>query len=167
MELLSGMRRQKGRRTSGQGLPARDSHGKSRNERRLSPGDIETEYRPSSDSRKSAVTAATDQGRRREAEPRDDAPRALTPWSIPEIRVIKDDQGRLRIDQADPATYGAYTASQFLATAKADPRYRDGMSKRPSAPSIKNTYVNAFGEPQEIGVREIFCRMDGDALVLT
>ncbi len=86
---------------------------------------------------------------------------------MPEIRVFKDDQGRLRIDQADPATYGAYTARQFLATAEADPRYRDGMTKRPSAPSIKITYVNGAGERQEIGVREIFCRMDGDALVLT
>ena len=113
------------------------------------------------------MTGATDQGGRREAEPRADAPRASTAWSIPEIRVIKDDQGRLRIDQADPATYGAYTARQFLATAEADPRYRDGMTKRPSAPSIKITYVNDVGEPQEIGVREIFCRMDGDALVLT
>ena len=113
------------------------------------------------------MTGATDQGGRREAAPRADAPRASTAWSIPEIRVIKDDQGRLRIDQADPATYGAYTARQFLATAEADPRYRDGMTKRPSAPSIKITYVNDVGEPQEIGVREIFCRMDGDALVLT
>jgi hypothetical protein len=41
------------------------------------------------------------------------------------------------------------------------------MSKRPSAPSIKLTYVNGVGERQELGVREIFCRMDGDALVLT
>ncbi len=41
------------------------------------------------------------------------------------------------------------------------------MTKRPSAPSMKITYVNAVGERQEIGVREIFCRMDGDALVLT
>ncbi len=41
------------------------------------------------------------------------------------------------------------------------------MTKRPSAPSIKITYVNDAGEPQEVGVREIFCRMDGDALVLT
>ncbi len=73
----------------------------------------------------------------------------------------------MRIDQADPATYGAYTAGQFLATAEADPKYRDGMSKRPSAPSIKITYVNDVGESQEVGVREIFCRMDGDALVLT
>jgi hypothetical protein len=81
--------------------------------------------------------------------------------------VVKDDQGRVRIDQADPATYGAYTARQFLATAEADPRYRDGMTKRPSAPSIKITYVNDVGEPQEVGVRELFCRMDGDALVLT
>jgi hypothetical protein len=73
----------------------------------------------------------------------------------------------LRIDQTDPATYGAYAARQFLATALADPSYRDGMTKRPSAPSIKITYVNGVGEPQENGVREIFCRMDGDALVLT
>ncbi len=99
--------------------------------------------------------------------PRADTPRASTAWSIPEIRVVKDDQGRLRIDQADPATYGAYTARQLLATAEADPKYRDGMTKRPSTPSIKITYVNDVGEPQEIGVREIFCRMDGDALVLT
>ena len=113
------------------------------------------------------MAGATDQGGRREAEPRADAPRASTAWSIPEIRVVKDDQGRLRIDQADPATYGAYAARQFLATAEADPRYRDGMTKRPSAPSIKITYVNGAGERQEIGVREIFCRMDGDALVLT
>jgi hypothetical protein len=41
------------------------------------------------------------------------------------------------------------------------------MTKRPSTPSIKITYVNDVGEPQEIGVQEIFCRMDGDALVLT
>ncbi len=41
------------------------------------------------------------------------------------------------------------------------------MSKRPSTPTIKITYVNGAGEPQEIRVREIFCRMDGDALVLT
>jgi hypothetical protein len=41
------------------------------------------------------------------------------------------------------------------------------MTKRPSAPSIKITYVNGVGERQEISVREIFCRMDGDALVLT
>ena len=113
------------------------------------------------------MTGATDQGGRREAEPRSDSARASTAWSIPEIRVIKDDQGRLRIDQTDPATYGAYTARQFLATAEADPSYRDVMTKRPSAPSIKITYVNGVGEPQEIGVREIFCRMDGDALVLT
>jgi hypothetical protein len=73
----------------------------------------------------------------------------------------------LRIDQADPATYGAYVASQFLAIAEADPRYRDGMTKRPSAPSIKITYVNGQSERQEVGVREVFCRMDGDALVLT
>jgi hypothetical protein len=73
----------------------------------------------------------------------------------------------LRIDQSNPATYGAYSARQLLATAEADPRYRDGMTKRPSAPSIKITYVNGAGERQEIGVREIFCRMEGDALVLT
>jgi hypothetical protein len=41
------------------------------------------------------------------------------------------------------------------------------MSKRPSVPSIKITYVNLVGESRQIGVREIFCRMDGDALVLT
>ena len=113
------------------------------------------------------MARATDQEARREAERRADASRASTAWSIPEIRVIKDDQGRLRIDQADPATYGAYTARQFLATAQADPKYRDGMTKRPSTPSIKITYVNDVGEPQEIGVQEIFCQMDGDALVLT
>jgi hypothetical protein len=112
------------------------------------------------------VTGATDQGGRREAAPRADAPRASTAWSIPEIRVIKDDRGRLRIDQSDPATYGAYTARQFLATAEADPRYRGGMTKRPSAPSIKIPYVNGAGERREDGVREVFCRMDGDALVL-
>jgi hypothetical protein len=88
-------------------------------------------------------------------------------WSIPEIRVCKDDRGRLRIDQADPATYGAYAARQLIATAEADPRYRDGMTKRPSVPTIKITYVNLVGKPQQIGVREIFCRLDGDALVLT
>jgi hypothetical protein len=109
------------------------------------------------------VAAATD----RVAEPRADAPRAATAWSLPEIRVIRDDQGRLRIDQSVPATYGAYTARQFLATAESDPRFRDGMTKRPSTPSIKITFVNGAGEPQAIGVREIFCRMDGDALVLT
>ena len=76
--------------------------------------------------RKSAVAGANDQGGRREAGPRSDAPRASAAWSIPEIRVFKDDQGRLRIDQADPATYGAYLARQFLATAEADPRYRGG-----------------------------------------
>jgi hypothetical protein len=113
------------------------------------------------------VTGATDQGGRRAAQPRSDSPRAPTAWSIPEIRVIKDDQGRLRIDQTDPATYGAYAARQFLAIAEADPSYRDVMTKRPSAPSIKITYVNGAGKTQEIGVREIFCRMDGDALVLT
>src|SRR4051812_5667247 len=114
-----------------------------------------------------AVVAASDQGGRREARPRADAPQASTAWSIPEIRVVKDDLGRLRIDQSDAATYGAYAARQFLATAEADPRYRDGMTKRPSTPSIRITYVNDVGEPQAIGVREIFCRMDGDALVLT
>jgi hypothetical protein len=113
------------------------------------------------------VVAANDQRGRREANSRAHAPQASTAWSIPEIRVVKDDRGRLRIDQSDPATYGAYTARQLLATAEADPRYRDGMTKRPSAPSIKITYVNGIGEAQEIGVREIFCRMDGDALVLT
>ncbi len=113
------------------------------------------------------MVAANDQGGRREAKPRAHAPQASTAWSIPEIRVVKDDQGRLRIDQSDPATYGAYSARQLLATAEADPKYRDGMTKRPSAPSIKITYVNGVGERQEIGVREIFCRMDGDALVLT
>jgi hypothetical protein len=74
----------------------------------------------------------------------------------------------MRIDQADPATYGAYAARQLLATAEADPRYRDGMTKRPSGgASIKITFVNGAGERQEVGVREIFCRLDGDALVLT
>src|SRR5271156_3764269 len=113
------------------------------------------------------MAGAINGGGRREADPRVDAPQPSTAWSIPEIRVVKDDQGRLRIDQADPATYGAYAARQLLATAEADPRYRDGMTKRPSVPSIKITYVNGVGKPQEIGVREIFCRMDGDALVLT
>jgi hypothetical protein len=113
------------------------------------------------------VTRATDSGGRNEADPRPDGPRASTAWSIPEIRIVKDDQGRLRIDDADPATYGAYTARQFLATAKADPKYRDGMTKRPSAASVKITYVNHVGERQFVSVREIFCRMDGDALVLT
>jgi hypothetical protein len=80
--------------------------------------------------------------------------------------VFKDDQGRLRIDHSDPATYGASAARQFLATAEADPRFRGGMTKRPSAPSIRITYVNSVGETQAIAVREIFCRMDGDALVL-
>ena len=122
---------------------------------------------PSRHSRMGAVVAANDQGGRREAKPRAHAPQASTAWSIPEIRVVKDDQGRLRIDQTDPATYGAYAARQLLATAEADPKYRDGMTKRPSTPSIKITYVNGVGEPQEISVREIFCRMDGDALVLT
>ena len=113
------------------------------------------------------MIAANDKAEPREAKPRTHAPQASTAWSIPEIRVVKDDQGRLRIDQSDPATYGAYSARQLLATAEADPQYRDGMTKRPSAPSIKITYVNGVGEPQEISVREIFCRMDGDALVLT
>jgi hypothetical protein len=113
------------------------------------------------------VVAANDQEGRREAKPRANAPQASTAWSIPEIRVVKDEQGRLRIDQADPATYGAYAARQLLAIAAADPRYREGMTKRPSVPSIKITYVNGAGERQEIGVREIFCRMDGDVLVLT
>ncbi len=114
-----------------------------------------------------AVVAGNDQGGRTEAKSRAHAPQASTAWSIPEIRVVKDDQGRLRIDQSDLATYGAYAACQLLATAEADPKYRDGMTKRPSSPSIKITYVNGGGEPQEISVREIFCRMDGDALVLT
>src|SRR5580704_12559283 len=118
-------------------------------------------------SRMGTVVAANDQGGRREAKPRAHAPQASTAWSKPEIRVVKDDQGRLWIDQADPATYGAYAARQLLATAEADPRYRDGMTKCPSTSSVKITYVNDRGEPQEIGVREIFCRMDGDALVLT
>src|SRR5262249_5572390 len=113
-----------------------------------------------------AVVAANDQGGPREAKPRAHAPQASTAWSIPDIRVVKDDQGRLRIDQSDPATYGAYAARQLLATAEADPKYREGMTKRPSAPSIRITYVNGAGEPQAISVREIFCRMDGDALVL-
>ena len=113
------------------------------------------------------MARAINQGGRKEVEPRADAPRASTAWSIPEIRVIKDDQGRLRIDQADPGTYGAYAARQLLAIAEADPRYRDGMTKRPSAPSMKITYVNGAGARQQVGVREIFCRMDGDALVLT
>ena len=113
------------------------------------------------------MVAANDKGGPREAKPGTHAPQASTAWSIPEIRVVKDDQGRLRIDQSDPATYGAYSARQLLATAEADPQYRDGMTKRPSAPSIKITYVNGVGEPQESSVREIFCRMDGDALVLT
>jgi hypothetical protein len=113
------------------------------------------------------VIGANDQKGRGDAKPRANAPQASTAWSIPEIRVVKDDQGRLRIDQADPATYGAYAARQLLATAEADPKYRDGMTKRPSVPSIKITYVNGAGKRQEIGVREIFCQMDGDALVLT
>ncbi len=113
------------------------------------------------------MVAANDQGGRREAKPPAHAPQASTSWSIPEIRVVKDDQGRLRIDQDDPATYGSYAARQLLATAQADPKYRDGMTKRPSTPSIKITYVNGVGEPKEIRDREIFCRMDGDALVLT
>src|SRR5262249_58504479 len=88
-------------------------------------------------------------------------------WYIVEIGFPKDERGRLRSDKSYPATYGAYAARQLLATAEADPKYRDGMTKRPSAPSIKITYVNGVGEPQETSVREIFCRMDGDALVLT
>lgn len=100
-------------------------------------------------------------------EPRAGVPQVSKSWSIPEIRVIKDDLGRLRIDQSIPATYGAYTATQFLATAEADPRYRDGMTKRPSTSSIKLTYVDSLGALQKIGVREIFCRMEGDALILT
>src|SRR5580704_12855659 len=118
-------------------------------------------------SRMGTVVAANDQGGRREAKPRAHAPQASTAWSKPEIRVVKDDQGRLRIDQSDPATYGAYAARQLLATAEADPQYRDGMTKRPSVPTIKITYVNGVGARKEISVREIFCRMDGDALVLT
>jgi hypothetical protein len=73
----------------------------------------------------------------------------------------------MRIDEADPATYGAHAARQFRATAEADPRYRDGMTKRPSSASIRITFAGGAGERQEIAVREIFCRMDGDALVLT
>ncbi len=113
------------------------------------------------------MAGATDRGGRGEAGPRADASRALTAWSIPEIRVVKDDQGRLRIDQTDPATYGAYAARQLLATAEADPKYRDGMTKRPSTPSISLTYIDEAGELRKIGVQEISCRMDGDALVLT
>jgi hypothetical protein len=114
-----------------------------------------------------AVVAANDQAARRDAKPQANAPQASTTWTIPEIRVVRDELGRLRIDQSDTATYGAYSARQLLATAEADPKYRDGMTKRPSVPSIKITYVNSVGERQEIGVREIFCQMDGDALVLT
>ena len=33
--------------------------------------------------------------------------------------------------------------------AEADPRYRDGLTKRPSGPYIKITYVNDTGERQE------------------
>ena len=128
---------------------------------------VQIEFPPSRRSRMDAVIAANDKARPRAAKPGTHAPQASTSWSIPEIRVVKDDQGRLRIDQSDPATYGAYSARQMLATAEADTQYRDGMTKRPSAPSIKITYVNSVGEPQEIGVREIFCQMDGDALVLT
>src|SRR3954453_1046464 len=95
-------------------------------------------------------------GGKREGEPRAHAPRASTAWSIPEIRVVKDDQGRLRIDQSDPPTSRASAPRQLLATAEADPKYRDGMTKRPSVPSIKIPYVNGGGEPQEISVREIF-----------
>lgn len=113
------------------------------------------------------MAAANDQRGQGEAKARADASHASKAWSIPEIRVVKDDQGRLRIDQSDPATYGAYAARQLLATAEAEPTYRDGMTKRPSVPSIKVTYVNSAGERQEVGVREISCRMDGDALILT
>ncbi len=114
------------------------------------------------------MTGATDPGGRKDVGPRADAPRASTAWSIPEIRVVKDDQGRLRIDQTDPATYGAYAAGQFQAIAAAEPKYRDGMTKRPSSSAaVKLTYVDSHGKRQEIGVREIFCRIDGDALVLT
>src|SRR5262249_35172293 len=108
-----------------------------------------------------------DEGERTRANPRAPPPQASTAWSMRESRVVKDEQGRLRTDKSDPATYGAYAARQLLATAEADPKYRDGMTKRPSAPSIKITYVNGVGAPQEISVREIFCRMDGEALVLT
>ncbi len=73
----------------------------------------------------------------------------------------------MRIDQADPSTYGAYAARQFIAIAAADAQYREGMTKRPSASSIKITYLDAAGERKGIHVREIFCRMEGDALVLT
>ncbi|WP_435019909.1 hypothetical protein TA3x_001542 [Tundrisphaera sp. TA3] len=73
----------------------------------------------------------------------------------------------MRIDQDDPATYGAYAARQFLATAEAEPRFRDGMTKRPSASSIRITYTEADGTRREVGVREIFCKVEGDALVLT
>lgn len=113
------------------------------------------------------MAGAIDQGGRSEPERQGATPRASAAWAIPEIRVIKDEQGRLRIDQADPSTYGAYAARQFLATAEADPKYREGMTKRPSSPSIKITYVDDAGRPREAGVREIFCRMEGDALVLT
>lgn len=112
------------------------------------------------------MAGTIDPGGRGEPARRDDAPRASTAWSVPEIRVIKDEQERLRIDPSDPATYGAYAARQFIATAQADPRYRDGMTKRPSA-SIKITYVDSAGRPREIGVREIFCRIEGDTLVLS
>lgn len=113
------------------------------------------------------MAPASNQPGRKESEPQTNAPQAATAWSIPEIRIVKDDQGRMRIDEADPATYGAYTARQFLATAKADPKFREGMTKRPSAASIKITYLNVVGHRKESSVREIFCRMDGDALVLT
>ena len=131
------------------------------------PGGLGIEYLPSRHSRMGEVVAANDNVGPREAKPGTHAPQASTAWSIPEIRVVKDDQGRLRIDQSDPATYGTYSARQLLATAEAEPQYRDGMTKRPSAPSIKITYVNGAGEPQESSVRGVFCRMDGDALVLT
>jgi hypothetical protein len=115
------------------------------------------------------VAGTTDPGGRggSGAGPRAEAPRAPASWSIPEIRVVKDDRGRLRIDATDPDTYGAYAARQFLATAEADPRFRDGMTKRPSAAAIRITYDDGTGTRREVGVREIFCRMEGDALVLT
>ncbi len=113
------------------------------------------------------MAAANDRGGRPEAASRPHAPQASTAWSIAEIRVIRDPQGRLRIDSSDPATYGAYAARQLLATAEADPKFREGMTKRPSTPSIKITYLHNTGVRRELSVREIFCRMDGDDLVLT
>ncbi len=79
-------------------------------------------------------------------------------------RTIRDACGSTK---PTPPRTGAYAARQLLATAEADPRYREGMTKRPSVPSIKITYVNSDGQPQKIAIREIFCRMDGDELVLT